>query len=81
MGDTDAPMAGHLFLDFPGSVVVGIAECKHSLRRAMVLPLLTARASQWNNYVVEKVCLHKRRAMWQQVHEAELLRVEENRQH
>jgi hypothetical protein len=39
MGNTDAPTAGHLFLDMPSSVALGIVEMQMPFATDDVLPL------------------------------------------
>jgi hypothetical protein len=74
-------MAGHLFLDMPSSVAVGIVEMQMQFATGDIPPLLNLPVGQWNNRVVDKGCRCERCTLWQQVHWGEILPVEESGQH
>jgi hypothetical protein len=51
----DALMAGHLFLDMPNSVVLGIVEMRMQPATADILQLLSMLVSQRKNHVIDEV--------------------------
>jgi hypothetical protein len=74
-------MTGHLLLHMLSSVAVGTVEMQMQFATGNGTPLLSVPSGQGNNYVVDKACGCERRFLWQQVHQGEFLRVEEERQH
>jgi hypothetical protein len=81
MGNTDPLMAGHFSLGMASSGLLGIIGMQSEFATGDLPSLLSVSAGHWNKHLAGKRCRYERCALRQQVHEGELLRVEENRQH
>jgi hypothetical protein len=56
VGNTDVPMADHLFLDVPSSAALGIVEIQMQLATADIIHLLSMPVSQSKNHAMNEVC-------------------------
>jgi hypothetical protein len=56
-------MAGHVFLDMPSSVALGIVEMQIHHATGDATALLSVPSDQENNHVVDKVCGCERRVL------------------
>jgi hypothetical protein len=60
-------MAGHVFLDMPSSVVLGIVEMQIHHAAGDVTALLSVPSDQANNHIVDKVRGCERRVLSNQM--------------
>jgi hypothetical protein len=57
-------MAGHLFLDMPSSMALGVVEIQMQLVTADIFQSLSLPVSQWKNHVTGEAYLCKGCVLW-----------------
>jgi hypothetical protein len=64
VGNANAPMAGHLFLDMPSCVALGIVKMQKQSATCDVSPLLGVSSGQRNSHFAEKLCGCGQGVLW-----------------
>jgi hypothetical protein len=58
-------MAGHMFLNMPGSLALGIVEMQMQLATADIPQVLGMPVNEWKNHVIGKLYLCEGCVLWQ----------------